>query len=135
MTFTDANPTFPYQSSEAKRELGIPDSPGIHLAITRLAESLIPLAEGAARSEQAIRIAALRTASGGVLFSYPFDMVVIRFHLSLGLLVDQEKIDAAVKLKPTDWLGLAAQDLRNEGAEIPSNFGKQVSSYGWTKLP
>ncbi len=30
MTFTDTDPTFPYQSSEATSQLGIPDSPEIH---------------------------------------------------------------------------------------------------------
>lgn len=134
MTFTDANPTFPYQSSEATRELGIPDSPEIHPAITRLAESLIPLGEGAAKSDSDVRIAALRTASGGVLFSYPFEMVVIRFHISLGLPVDQDAIDASANLKRTDWLGQAAHDLKAEGVEIPPNFRQQLSHYGWLKV-
>lgn len=135
MTFTDANPTFPYQSSEARSELGIPDSPEIHLAITGLAERLIPLAEGASKSDAAIRIAALRTASGAVLFRYPFEMVVIRFRVNLGLPVDQNDIDAAAKLAPTDWLGQAAQHLRMEGVETAQNFGKQASPYGWREAP
>jgi hypothetical protein len=56
MTFTDANPTFPYQSSEATSQLGIPDSPEIHLAITMLAERLIPLVEGTTLSDPAERL-------------------------------------------------------------------------------
>jgi len=135
MTFTDANPTFPYQSSEARRQLGIPDSPEIHLAITGLAERLIPLAEGASKSDAVLRITALRTASAAVLFRYPFEMVVLRFRVSLDLPVDQDEIDAAAKLTPTDWLGQAVQQLRMEGVEIAPNFGKQASHYGWREAP
>ena len=134
MTFTDANPAFPYQSSEAARQLGIPDSPEIHLAITRLADSLIPLAAGASLSDSDVRIAALRTASGGVLFSYPFDLVVIRFHASLGLPVDQDAIDAAANLERTDWLGQAARDLKAKGVKVQPNFRQQSSHYGWQKM-
>jgi hypothetical protein len=135
MTFTDANPTFPYQSSEAKRQLGIPDSPEIHLAITRLAERLVPLAEGESVSESNVRITALRVASGGVLFSYPFEYVVIRFRAYLGLPIEEGAIDKVAKLPGTDWLGQAVQDLRNEGVEIPPKFPKQVSNYGWSNVP
>ena len=90
MTFTDANPTFPYQSSEAKSQLGIPDSPEIHLAITKLAERLIALAEGTTLSDSNIRIPALRTASEGVLFSYPFEVVATLLRTKLGLHIDQD---------------------------------------------
>jgi len=135
MTFTDANPSFPYQSSEATRQLGIPDSPEIHLAITRLAERLIPLAEGTTLSDSNIRITALRTASGGVLFSYPFDVVVIRFRAFLGLHIDQHESARAGTTEKEDWLGQAVEQLRAEGFDTPTNFGKQVSNYGWRKAP
>jgi hypothetical protein len=134
MTFTDANPTFPYQSSEASHELGIPDSPEIHLAITSLAERLMPIAEGTNVSDSKVRIAALRTASGGVLFRHPFEEVVIRFRLNLGLHIDQDEIDRTLNpsLK-TDWLGQAVHDLKAQGVEIPNGFGQQASNYGWVK--
>ena len=133
MTFTDANPMFPYQSSEAQQQLGIPDSPEIHLAITKLAERLVPLAEGASATDAIVRIAALRTASGGVLFGHPFEEVVLRFRASIGLPFDTGRIDEIVHLAHTDWLGQAVQQLRAEGVEISTNFGKQVSRYGWRK--
>lgn len=134
MTFTDANPTFPYQSSEASRELGIPDSPEIHLAITSLAERLMPIADGTKFSDSKVRIAALRTASGGVLFRYPFEEVVIRFRLNLGVHIDQDEVDRAINptLK-TDWLGQAVLDLKAQGVEVPNSFGQQASNYGWVK--
>lgn len=135
MTFTDANPTFPYQSSEATSQLGIPDSPEIHLAITRLAERLIGLAEGTTLSDSNIRITALRTASGAVLFSYPFDVVVTLFRTKLGLHIDQDASDKVGTSEREDWLGQAVQYLRAEGVEIPTSFGKQVSNYGWRKAP
>ncbi|MEI8157098.1 MAG: hypothetical protein WCH60_09550 [Burkholderiales bacterium] len=135
MIFTDANPTFPYQSSEASYELGIPDSPEIHLAITGLAERLIPLAEGASKSDVGIRMTALRTASGAVLFRRPFEMVVLHFRVILDLPFEQDDIDAAAKLAPIDWLGQAVQQLRMEGVEIASDFGKQASHYGWREAP
>src|SRR5438105_2843762 len=40
-SFTDAQPDFPYQSSEARRQLGLPEAPEIHLAVTALAEPLL----------------------------------------------------------------------------------------------
>ena len=133
MTFTDPNPQFPYKSSEATSELGIPNSPEIHLAITRLAERLIPLAVGDNLPDsRVIRITALRSASGAVLFSYPFEEVVTRFRLNLGLHVDQDEIDRSiVPSAKTDWLGQAVQDIKGEGVQIPDSFGRQVSRYGW----
>ena len=135
MTFTDTDPTFPYQSSEATSQLGLPDSPEIHLAVTRLAERLIPLAVGDNLPDsRAIRITALRSASGGVLFSYPFEEVVTRFRLNLGLHIEQDEIDrSVVPSAKTDWLGQAVQDLKAEGVEIPISFRRQVSHYGWVK--
>lgn len=135
MTFTDANPKFPYQSSEARQQLGIPDSPEIHLAITKLAERLLPLSEGASVSDEILRITALRTASGGVLFSRPFEEVVFRFHANLNLPVDEGKNDEIARLARTDWLGQAVQQLRAEDVEVSKNFGKQVSRYGWLEKP
>ena len=133
MIFTDANPTFPYQSSEATSQLGIPDSPEIHLAITRLAERLIALAEGTTLSDSNIRIPALRTASEGVLFSYPFEVVATLFRTKLDLHIDQDASDRVGPSEREDWLGQAVQFLRAEGVEIPPGFGKQVSNYGWRK--
>ena len=135
MIFSDANPTFPYQSSEATNQLGIPDSPEIHLAITRLAERLIALAEGTTLSDSNIRITALRTASEGVLFSYPFEVVATLFRTKLGLHIDQDASDRVGPSAREDWLGHAVRYLRAEGVEIPTSFGKQVSNYGWRKAP
>lgn len=135
MTFTDANPTFPYQSSEAKSQLGIPDSSEIHLAITKLAERLIALAEGTTLCDSNIRISALRTASEGVLFSYPFEVVATLFRSKLGLHIEQDASDRIGTSKREDWLGQAVRYLRAEGVEIPTSFGEQVSNYGWRNTP
>lgn len=67
MIFTDIEPDFPYQSSELSKELGVPDSPLVHLAISSLAERLLPTAETAFSDTRIQRIQALRSASYAVL--------------------------------------------------------------------
>jgi hypothetical protein len=132
-SFTDPLPAFAYQSSEARRELGIPDSPAIHLAITALAERLIPLAQGASASVAVVRIGALRCASYGTLMCLPFECVVFRYQTRLELPADKDSSDAAYNAGRTDWLELAAAQLRNEGIDVPATVAGQRSRYGWLR--
>lgn len=60
--FTDIEPAFPYQSFELSNELGVPDSPLVHLTISSLAEQLLPTAEAALSETRMQRIQALRAA-------------------------------------------------------------------------
>lgn len=69
-SFTNPKPEFPFQSSEARTQLGIPDSPEIHLAITSLAEEMLKIANESAREMRVVRITTLRSASRAALFGW-----------------------------------------------------------------
>lgn len=134
-SFTDSAPGFPYRSSEARSWLNLPESPAIHLAVTDLAQQLLPLAEGTSASAEDARICALHSASGGVLFSRPFEVVRADFLSGLQLADELEAAHAACRGKRTDWLGQAVARLRAEGIEVASTVGRQRSRYGWLPKP
>lgn len=134
-SFTDSEPAFPYRSSEARSRLGLPESPAIHLAVTDLAEQLLPLAAGASASVEDVRIRGLHSASGGALFSRPFEVVRADFLWMLDLADELEAASAACRGKRTDWLGQAVARLRAEGIEVPPTVGRQRSRYGWLPQP
>jgi hypothetical protein len=125
-TFTDSAPAFPYQCSEATHQLGIPDSPAIHLAISNLAESLLASSPDCADSLDDIRRLALRTASYGVLMSQSLELTVVRFRASCGLSFDHD-----VASQPTDWLAHAVARLEAEGFRNSEGALRQRSRYGW----
>ncbi len=104
-SFSDEQPRFPYASTEAKRQLGIPDSPAIHLAITDLAERLLSLPYGQERPSNETRITALRSASWGARESHCFELVVLRYRASLGDTLDQAECDRILRVinRPTGW--------------------------------
>lgn len=132
MSFLDKEPSFPYQSSEAKQLLGIPDSPAIHLAITSLAKSLLPLADGHDVPPRHVRIAALRSASGGVLFLRSLLRVQFEFLSTLGLPAAHITTEDLMAADATDWLRQAIEQLKNKGIAVPDTILRQATSYGWT---
>ena len=114
-TFTDAEPLFPYQSSEARQQLGIPNSPVIHLAITDLAQRLLDECPDFGNPPEILRITALRSGSYGARESRAYEAVAVRHRAMLGSRVEQEEIDLAYALPRMDWLGLAMSRLEAEG--------------------
>ena len=129
--FTDMEPGFPYQSSELTKELGVPDSPLVHLAISTLAERLLPIVEAAFSDTRMQRIQALRAASYAVLMHETFNCAEVRLRSSLELPVSQEEFDAATGNERTNWLAKAAAQLQAEGVDLGSYVRVQASPYGW----
>lgn len=129
--FTDTEPSFPYQSSELTKELGVPDSPLVHLAISTLAERLLPIVEAAFSDTRMQRIQALRAASYAVLMHETFNCAEVRLRSSLELPVSQEEFDAATGNERTNWLAKASAQLQAEGVDLGSYVRVQASPYGW----
>lgn len=129
--FTDKEPSFPYQSSELTKELGVPDSPLVHLAISSLADRLLPIAEAALSDTRTQRIQALRAASYAVLMHHTLAFADVRFRASLQLPVSQEDIDSASGNERTNWLAKAVAQLQAEGVDLGSYVRVQASPYGW----
>jgi len=133
-SFTDADPQFPYQSSEAKSQLGIPDSPAVHLAITDLAERLLALPHGGDRSPGEKRTDALRNASWGARENHCFELVVLRYRMYSGEHVDQAECDrVSAASVPTNWLGAAIARLKAEGIDVAPAVRRQATRYGWVE--
>lgn len=130
-SFTNTEPDFPYQSSELSKALGVPDSPLVHLAITTLADRLLPIAEAAFGDIRRPRIQSLRAASYAVLMCETFNCAEVRFRSSLELPVSQEEIDSASGNERTNWLAKAAAQLQAEGVDLGSYVRVQASPYGW----
>jgi hypothetical protein len=133
-SFTDAAPSFPYQSSEATKQLGIPDSPEVHLAITHLADKLLLAVRDIECELWKKRITALRRASGAVLFGYSFERASLEVRQDLGLEANAEIWARVEKVNGCDWLGKAAEMLRDVGVAVDSRFRKQATFYGWTHV-
>jgi hypothetical protein len=129
--FTNTEPDFPYQSSELTKEIGVPDSPLVHLAISSLAEQLLPIAEGASSDARIQRIQALRAASYAVLMHHTLAFTDVRFRSSLELPVSQEEIESVSGNERTNWLAKASAQLQAEGVDLGSYVRVQASPYGW----
>jgi hypothetical protein len=129
--FTDMEPGFPYQSSELSKELGVPDSPLIHLAISSLAEQLLPIAEVTSSDARMQRTQVLRAASYAVLMHHTLAFTEARFRSSLELPVSQEEIDSVSGNERTNWLAKASAQLQAEGVDLGSYVRVQASPYGW----
>ena len=133
-SFTDSEPPFPHFSSEAHSTLGIPDTPEVHLAITELATSLLSTARASSRSEREQRIAALRTASGAVLFGWPLPVAERELRLSLDM-PPNDAPSARYRIhEGKDWLGRAAARLREQGLPVRADYARQRTNYGWRPL-
>ena len=134
-SFTSSNPAFPYESSFAREQLGIPDAPEIHLAITGLAELLLPLAQASKLDERLQRIQVLRVASSAVLFGWPLSTAQeeARAHLDL------PPVHGGMRPKPwvtneKNWLAETASQLGKEGVVVNPRFQYQRSNYGWRAI-
>jgi hypothetical protein len=137
-SFTDEHPEFPYQSSAAHRQLGVPSSPVIHLAITTLAEQLLPLAGSTGLDDAQSRILALRVASDAALFGWSLPEAEQHVRIGLdrpcqdGVKVPTHRIRIPTE---TDWLGSAAARLEREGVHVDQRFQQQRTNHGWRELP
>lgn len=132
-TFTDLNPSFPYQSSEASGNLSIPNSSAVHLAITDLASRLLELPVAQTKDSEDARNSALRCASYGVLMRHSFEAVELRFMAYLAVPTGQAAFDRAEKAIPVEWLSLAASFLETEGVSVEAEIQKRATAYGWIK--
>lgn len=118
-----------------REQLGAPDSAEIHLAITRVAELLLPLAAASSLDERLQRITALRIASGAVLFGWPISAAKqearVQFHLPLE---EGSELPRPWISNEKDWLAEAVDQLRSEGVHVSPSFQRQRSNYGWRHL-
>ena len=133
-SFTSPEPSFAYESTEARRELGIPSVPEVHFAITDLAENLLPIAETSSADPNRQRIAALRTASGAVLFGWPLLLAERELRMNLDLAVEPGEHATHWITNDKDWLSEAVAQLREEGLVIRRDFQRQRTNYGWREL-
>ena len=133
-SFTDGHPMFPFQSSEARQELGLPDSSEIHLAVTELAERLLRIAESADVDGRVRRIAALRAASGAVLFGWSLETAELELRIALNMPLNHATPARYRIHEGTDWLSQAAEQLRERGIAVRPDYEKQRSNYGWRYL-
>ena len=132
MNSTDETPTFPYYSAELRRRISIPDHPAIHLAISTLADCLMPAAAIANLNPELQRSDAVRTASLAVLFSWPIEWA--ENHASAKGPRPPHEVwwpDEVFGVKATDWLGLAIDRLRAEGFDAEPDARRMKTRYGW----
>jgi len=122
---------FPYFSEEARRELGLPDSPVLHHAITNLADRLMPFGNGSAQEPRIVRNTALRTALRAVREELPFEWIVFLFRVYVDLAGNREAADAAFRTTRTDWLALSAGAIRAAGIDASPAASRMATPYGW----
>lgn len=133
--FTDSEPAFPYQSSLVSEQLGAPGTPEVHLAITRVAELLLPLGGTSKLDNFARKVAVLRVASGAVLFGWSLRAAEQRARLQLELPnVNESELPQSWITNEQDWLAEAAEQLRSEGVVVHQSYQRQRSNYGWRSL-
>lgn len=129
--FSSSDPDFPCRSREASQQLGIPDSPEIHLAIADLATRLLPQTEGSPLEPWQRRVAALRTASGAVLFGWSLPAAERELRINAYLPVTDEVPEEVMASPRKNWLAETATKLRATGIHIPKSYQSQRSVYGW----
>lgn len=125
-------PRFLHHNVEASRQLGLPDSPTIHLAITKIADRLMLLAPGSPLPAQDCLIQALRTASGAALFRWPMESAEWEFRLRTDQVGDEPQPELG-KDRP-DWLGQARAEIIASGEDPGPDARRQASPYGWRHL-
>lgn len=124
-------PQFPHHNPEASRQLGLPDSPTVHLAVTTVANRLLALVEGVEDDPRALGIQALRAASYAVLFSLPFEAATADFLSRCDLHADHETARRACKAGRMDWLGCAREQVLAEGSDPGPDVREMATAYGW----
>lgn len=126
---------FPHYSEEARSQLGLPDSPVLHLAITKLADELMPFAEGAKVEARIIRITALRTASGAVREYLPLECAIYTFRTTLELPADPAASKEAYRTVRRNWMREAKAAIEAEGLDPGPNAVRMATAYGWNPDP
>lgn len=128
------SPSFPHHWPEASRQLGIPDSPVVHLAIRTIAQRLLDAYGSQCQDWDAAQITALRCASRAALESESFELATLRFHLYADMHVDAALEARAREAVRTNWLGQATQQILAEGDDPGPDAKRLATSYGWTSI-
>lgn len=133
-SFTNPEPSFPYESADARRVLGIPNKPAIHLAITDLAEGLLSIAKLSSLDSKTQRIAALRAASGAVLYGWTLSATERELRSVLQLVDASEEHAPHRIVNGKNWLAEAKDRLRQEGSIVQNDVASQSTNYGGRDL-
>lgn len=104
---------FLHHNLKASSQLGLPDSPVVHLAVSHVVRLLLPHAQGTHLSEEQVHIQALRAASGTVLEHLPIEYAIERFKDRVGLkMKNAEFLERAYHSHRTNWLLIAKNAMR-----------------------
>ena len=99
---------FLHHNLTASSQLGLPDSPVIHLAVSHVVSLLLQHAPGTHLSEEQVHIQALRAASGTVLEHLPIEYAIERFKDRVGLeMKNAEFLERTYYSHRTNWLLIA----------------------------
>lgn len=134
-SFPRSEPAFPHHNEAFTRQLGLPDSPVIHLAVQTVMERLLAELEESRRSEDRVRIAAMRTASGTVLMRRPF--VYARTYLKeiIDGPADWDSVQDEVVAPGPDWLGEARAAMLARGEDPGPDARRIATRWGWDPGP
>lgn len=126
-SFPRDEPKFPHHNEAFTRQLGLPDSPVIHLAVQTVMDRLLAELEEPWRSDDKVRIAAMRTASGTVLMRRPF--VYARTYLNeiLNGPADWDSVQDEIVAPGPDWLGEARAAIVAAG-EDPGPDARRIAT-------
>lgn len=124
---------FLHHNIEASRQLGLPDSPILHLAISNLADRLLALPHHSSLRVEQVHVTALRVASQAALEGLPFEWVEADFLSRLHTAAESDWLaaEAARRTKRTDWLGQAKATIRSNGMDPGPDAWQMATRYGW----
>lgn len=127
------SPRFPHHNVEASHQLGLPDLPAVHLAVTMLADRLVALPHHSSQPTQQVRLTALRVASRAVLEGQPIEWAAAHFlsRLNDAAEPDWAAAEAACLTHRTDWLGHAMVVLLSNGVDLDPDARRTATMYGW----
>ncbi|MEW6099100.1 MAG: hypothetical protein AB1666_07930 [Pseudomonadota bacterium] len=134
-SFPRGEPKFPHHNEAFTRQLGLPDSPVIHLAVQTVMDKLLAEFEEPRRSDDKVRIAAMRTASGAVLMHRPF--VYARTYLKeiLDGPADWDSVQDEIVAPAPDWLGEARAAMLAAGEDPGPDARRMATLWGWDPGP
>lgn len=122
---------FLHHNLKASSQLGLPDSPVIHLAVTQVASLLLPQAAGTHLSEEQAYVQALRAASGTVLEHLPIEYAVEIFKERVGLAMDVGVAQRMHRSHRTNWLLQAKNAILEAGEHPGPDTSQSATRYGW----
>lgn len=122
---------FLHHNLKASSQLGLPDSPVIHLAVTQVANLLLPHAAGTHLSEEQAYVQALRAASGTVLEYLPIEYAIEIFKERVGLSMDDEVAERMYRSHRTNWLRQAKNAILDAGEHPGPDTSRSATRYGW----